>query len=508
MLLLVVVISIFSCREDFEFTPTSGTLEFSKDTVYLDTVFTNIGSSTYTLKVYNRSDNNIEIPSIQLTNGSNSKFRLNVDGMSGNNFSNVELLAKDSMYVFIETTVDITELTASETQFLYTDAIEFGTGTGLQEVPLITLVQDAVFLYPQRFDDGTTETLTLGSGEDATEIYGFVLDDDELHFTNEKPYVIYGYAAVGTDKTLVIDAGARVYFHAESGIIVGNQGSIHVNGEVSTDAELLENEVIFESDRLEPEFADVPGQWDFIWLTAGSTDNIVNHATIKNASVGIIMDSNGGSDTPTLTVQNTQITNSAVYGLWSQTGHILAENMVIGNAGSHALYCSLGGDYTFKHCTIGNYWQNGYRGDSAVNISNYLLDSDGTAYVSDLEAANFYNCIIYGNNNVEFELNQLEDATFNYYFGNSLLRFNPYSGFTDELYDFDDTDHYVNVITNEDPIFFDEENNNFNISEESPANGTANPEEGFLSEDITGAARSTTTPDMGAYESTIWEEDE
>ena len=48
-----------SCRQDFEFTPSTGTLSFSKDTVYLDTVFSNIGSSTYTLKVYNNSDNDI-----------------------------------------------------------------------------------------------------------------------------------------------------------------------------------------------------------------------------------------------------------------------------------------------------------------------------------------------------------------------------------------------------------------------------------------------------------------
>ena len=55
-----------SCRKDFEFSPSTGILEFSKDTVYLDTVFTNIGSSTYNLKVYNRSNNDIIIPTLDL----------------------------------------------------------------------------------------------------------------------------------------------------------------------------------------------------------------------------------------------------------------------------------------------------------------------------------------------------------------------------------------------------------------------------------------------------------
>ena len=108
-----------SCRQDFEFTPSTGQLSFSKDTVYLDTVFSNIGSSTYTLKVYNNSDNDILIPSLKLSKGQTSNYRMNVDGMLGNGplvgkeFENVELLAQDSMFVFIETTIDIQPLVAT-----------------------------------------------------------------------------------------------------------------------------------------------------------------------------------------------------------------------------------------------------------------------------------------------------------------------------------------------------------------------------------------------------------
>lgn len=198
-----------SCRNDFDFTASEGALRFSKDTVYLDTVFTNIGSSTYTLKVYNTSDDNILIPKIKLQNGPNSNYRLNVDGMtgdiplSGNEFTDVELLAKDSMYVFIETTIDIQDLVSNDVQYLYTDAIEFGQ-TNVQTVELVTLVKDAVFIYPQQITDsgGTTviESLNFdvdGDGNsDATNLQGRFLENDELTFTNEKPYVIYGFAAV------------------------------------------------------------------------------------------------------------------------------------------------------------------------------------------------------------------------------------------------------------------------------------------------------------------------
>ena len=61
ILLLIFIATWSSCRKDFEFSPSTGNLEFSKDTVYLDTVFSNIGSSTYNLKVYNRSNEDIVI---------------------------------------------------------------------------------------------------------------------------------------------------------------------------------------------------------------------------------------------------------------------------------------------------------------------------------------------------------------------------------------------------------------------------------------------------------------
>ena len=146
LLLTGVLISMSSCRNDFQFEPSTGGLEFSKDTVYLDTVFTNIGSSTYRLKVYNRSDKDISIPKIRLQKGITSKYRIMVDGMTGDTgaegkiFSNVELLAKDSLYIFIEVTADVAS--ANPTDFLYTDKILFDNIGGTpQDVDLVTLFQ-------------------------------------------------------------------------------------------------------------------------------------------------------------------------------------------------------------------------------------------------------------------------------------------------------------------------------------------------------------------------------
>ncbi|NNJ88386.1 MAG: hypothetical protein HKP53_03210, partial [Eudoraea sp.] len=251
LLILSCILWAASCRKDFEFDTSNGDLQFSKDTVFLDTVFTNIGSSTYSLKVYNRSGTDIEIPSIQLEDGASSRYRLNVEGVAGNTFENIPLYARDSLYIFIETTYDIAA--ANELEFLYIDNLLFDSGANEQRVPLVTLVKDAIFLYPSTLADGSKESLLLGLDDQGNElrIEGFLLEDDELNFSDEKPYVIYGYAAVSENKVLTIQPGARLHFHESSGILVGTGGSLKINGLLSEDPELLENEVIFEGDRLE-----------------------------------------------------------------------------------------------------------------------------------------------------------------------------------------------------------------------------------------------------------------
>lgn len=500
--LLASVVLWSSCRNDFETVASTGNLEFSQDTIFLDTIFSNIGSSTYNLKVYNRSDEDINIPTVGLAQGENSRYRLNVDGLPGKNFQNVTVLAKDSIFIFIETTFDIST-TTTDNQFLYTDQLVFDGGGNQQEVELVTLVKDAVFLFPDDLGNGMVETLTIGEGEEAFQIEGFFLDDDELTFTNEKPYVIYGFAAVAGGKTLTVDPGARIHFHANSGILVAENGSMKVNGEASTDPEVLENEIIFEGDRLEPTFSDVPGQWGFIWLTAGSTNNEFSYTTIKNGIIGIRMDSNDGDRT--LTLSNVQIYNSAVNGLLSLTGDIYGENVVINNSGESSLALALGGRYTFNHCTFANYWTNSFRDAPSVSISNFIATADG-ALASDLLAANFTNCIIYGNEQRELGLANEPSAAFNFNLTNSLLRFEDENGDFSDVpeYNFNNVTLYTNTVLNQDPIFQNTNLNNFNIEQ-----GTSGAEGIGLggvapSTDLNGTMRNSNTPDAGAYEATVF----
>ena len=495
LLLVGFIISMSSCREDFEFEPSTGNLTFSKDTVYCDTVFTNIGSSTYSLKVYNKSNKDIKIPVIKLGK-EDSKYRITVDGMVGENnrvFRDVELLAKDSMYIFIEVTADVAS--SNPTDFLYTDQILFDEGTNQQKVELVTLIQDAYFLFPKRFNDGTTETLTIEGIEKP--VYGFVLDENdpangnEYHWGNDKPYVVYGYAAVASSKTLTIDPGARVHFHAESGIIVGNGATLKAVG-------TLEDKIIFEGDRLEPDFDNVAGQWETIWLTAGSTNNEIEHVIIKNAIVGLNIDSNDGNFMP---IKNTEIYNSSLIGLYAKTAKIQGENIVINNAGIASLYCAIGGSYDFKHCTFNNNWSSSRQ--VAVALNNYYEDIDGVIQTEPLTQADFKNCIIYGSNTFELSLDPDTTEDFNYSFTKCLIKFGTT---TNSLYSFIYADEN-NIKLSENPKFLDIQNNKLNIGDDSVARGFG--DDIGVPNDILGVVRTTTNGkyDLGAYQHEIFPED-
>jgi hypothetical protein len=415
------------------------------------------------------------------------------------------------MFIFIETTFDIQDVVTADNQFLYTDAIEFDSGSNLQTVELVTLVKDAVFIYPNRDANGVIETLTFdvdGDGiDDETNVQGRFLEDDELTFTNEKPYVIYGYAAVGATKTLTVEAGARVHFHANSGLLVTNNGSLKVNGELSTDQDLLENEVIFEGDRLEPLYENIPGQWGTIWLFNGSVENEINFATIKNASVGILVEGNQDAPIDKLTIHNSKLYNHSNFGILGRATSITAENVVFNRSGQSSFAGTYGGKYNFTHCTIANYWSNSFRQFPSVLLNNFVVDENEVVFTNDLVEANFNNCIIYGNDNPEVILEEENGSAFNFKFTNCLIRFqNTNNAFTGPNYDFDDVSLYDECIFNQEPNFLDPANNMLIIGDDSEAieeGSTMIPT--VFTTDILNVTR-TSPPDIGAYQHITFED--
>jgi hypothetical protein len=498
-LFVIFAISISSCRKDFSTIPSFGELEFSRDTVFLDTVFTNIGSANYNLRVYNRSNNDITVPNIALERGNTSNYRLNVDGIPGKSFNNIDILANDSIFVFVETTIDFNAVPDP----LYTDRILFDTGTNQQDVDLVTLVQDATFIFPDR-DPITMQIDSLTLDGQPTNIQGRFLEDSELTFTNTRPYVIYGYAAVPANRTLTIEAGARIHFHDNSGLIIDDGATLKVNG-------TLNEKVVFEGDRLENTFSTIPGQWGTIWMRAGSLNNEIHHAQIKNGIIGILADSIPSTATPTLTLRNTEIFNHSNFGVLARETSISGENVVVGSAGEASFAGVAGGSYTFTHSTFANYWNNGIRALPAVLINNFftVIDGNGQEAVEtrDLSQANFTNCLIDGNNNIEFIPDRVEGSLFNFKLTNTMFRFedinNAFNGVQEV--NFDDINLYENVILNGFSDFRNTSANDFIIGQNSDAIGQGNSAAAAqIPLDLLGVLR-TSAPDLGAYQHIIFD---
>jgi len=184
---------------------------------------------------------------------------------------------------------------------------------------------------------------------------------------------------------------------------------------------------------------------------------------------------------------------------------------VINNAGQSAFAGTIGGKYNFTHATLTNYWNNGSRQLPAVLLNNFILDEENNATLADLGEANFNNCIIYGNDNPEFLLEQIidESVAFNFKFTNCLLRFKDDNNYFDEaVYDFTDSTHFENNIFNEDPNFKNTSLNQLIIGEDSAGINQGNTSFSLQSPtDILGVNR-TSSPDIGAYQHITFPEEE
>ena len=91
LLIFSLIITLFSCKKDISNDGSWQNLKFSNDTVIFDTTFQSIGTTTKTLKVYNRSRADI-YTDISLEENMQGSFRINVDGFSGNNFENIFII--------------------------------------------------------------------------------------------------------------------------------------------------------------------------------------------------------------------------------------------------------------------------------------------------------------------------------------------------------------------------------------------------------------------------------
>ncbi len=466
---------ILSCNKTNYYKDGKIILQFSKDTILFDTVFSGIGSAVRYFKVKNSYNLPVNISEIQLEKGNQSKFKLNINGTPGNYAQDVEIGAKDSLYIFVNVTIN-----TNNDDILETDRIIFKTEKNEQAVNLEAFGQDVHF-----FQDSVIQSQT---------------------WTNDKPYLIYNSVALDKNQHLTIEAGTHIYSHRTSRIMI--LGTLTVNG-------TFDNPVIFEADRLNghssifddifdtdstDNYYDVAGQWGGIWLTKLSSDNEINYALIKNADIGIQVDSVRNSN-PQLSIHNSIIEHHSYAGILAQVSDIFATNCLISDCGYYNIALTRGGNYNFYHCTIDNYWK-GIRNTPAVFINNYY-SANGITYVYDLKNAYFGNCIIWGNKETESVADGYSDQgiLFNYKFDNCILKIDPKSNINTN-----DPAHYKNIILNNNPLFKNYFEYDFMLKENSPAINKGNIQitnmfPSLLNFDLNNISRiNDAAPDIGCYE--------
>jgi len=481
--ILLVAVLVTGCdKEEFNTSP-DFRLAFSTDTVSFDTIFQSVGSATQIMKVYNRSDEFVTIDRISVIDSCDNydPFRLNVDGISGSMVENIEIGPNDSAFVFVEVTIDPSQLCTA----LEVGVIEFSVNGNQQYVTLFAFGLDAIFYTPNVFPTNGLPAYTL-------------IDPDPcatITWTADKPIVIYGYAVVDSCQSLIVEPGTQVYFHQGAGLWIFQEGSIQAG---STDGEA----VVFQGDRLEPFFDEEPGQWDRIWILGGTENNSFENTIIKNNFIGIQVEPSpfdpaisNSLVSNRLILRNVAIRNNSVAGIFSRNYRIEAANLLVSAGGQHCLAATGAGQYRFDHCTFANNWSASTRQTPAVFLTNlYPVDAQ-TLGVGNILNSRFRNCIFYGNGLNEFGFDfDTESGDIDLAIDHTLIRMQE-----DDFLDLDQSYFADEIFVGFDPGFVNFSEGDFRLREDAFVRSKGTSQGGLPNFDIVGTPYNNPRP-LGCFE--------
>lgn len=387
---LWILVFLISCRDEISFDSPGQAFRLSTDTLFIDTVYHQVRSETYAIKIYNKENKDVQIPRIFLEGGLSSPYRINVDGTSGTNFKNIPLRAKDSVYVFVEIAPSATSPSA-----IAEDLVRIESSVAQQKVRLFSVVQDAEFFIS-----------TNGQP---------IILNQNTQWSNEKAKIIFGNLELAAGKSLNISKNTKVYFHKNSKMIIDENATLNILGE-------LNQEVIFRGARNDANYDTLPAYWGGVIMKENSVLNM-NYARMFGGYSGLSLIKNQAN------ITNSIIFNFQDYGIQALNSVVDCKNVVLNHCGNSAVRIFAGGTYSFLQSTIVNYWHYSGFSTDAVVASNQ--DTNNTSLYNPLNLS-FRNSIIYNDTTNAIDFKNLRQ-NYNYNFENCLIKHEPTaSGFSFE----------------------------------------------------------------------------
>lgn len=436
------------------------TIQLSEDTLKFDTVFTQTTSITQLVKIKNTGSQNIQLESIRLIGGDSSCFQLNIQGQAINQVSQMVLPAKDSIYIYVTVNIHPNDSTQP---FVQTDRIEIKSGTRYRYIELEAFGQNAIYLRSPKINRDTT-------------------------WTNIKPIVIRGSLTIEPGNTLTLEAGCKLFMHADAVIQV--KGSLIIQGTVL-------QPVIMRGDRLDVPYRNLPGTWPGIIIYPGSMNNQFRFAKIEQAETAIAV-LPGAFDTlrPNVIIDQSIIHHARAAGLNLQSNHVVVNNSLISQCGK-GINITGGGRYRFTHNTVAGYSSIYMLHDQPVLYASDTRFDNGQLITENLDLA-LINSILWGAGgtvNQETLFEKLGSTTFNVNINHCLIK----SPIAPSLA------NVINLILNQDPLFdsLDFENNILDFRTNT-RQGAPGIDQGMITNmlvDLDDQPRFRgTAPDLGCYE--------
>lgn len=342
-------------------------LQFEKDSVQFDTLFTSERSITRRLRVYNPAKETVLIESIFLEGGTGSPYTLYVNGSGGKSFGAQSLLPGDSLLLLLEARLPPT---GDVLPYFAHDALVVINRGLRQEVAVVGWGQNALFLGDSVLSCNTVWDSPL-------------------------PYVIEESILVDSLCSLTIAKGSRLYFKPGAYLYV--KGSLLAQGD-----SLEQDRILFRNYRRDPLHENQPGQWGGLIFLPGSRENKLNYCDIRNAEYGIYLGTPDEDTEPDLELGNSRIENTLLGGIVCYTSDLLAYNTLVNTSVQYTVANLAGGNYTYEHCTFVNYFPQREEVPVLVLSDNVALDG------GELLTASLYvemeNSIVWGNRNQPNEI--------------------------------------------------------------------------------------------------------